>query len=242
MSQNEELVTEIVYSPSSQWFRYLIVQVGARLSAGILDKLDSIINSLTVGNWLRSRRLKPVEWASGRPDLFRRLAALKNLDSKEVLYLEFGVYKGASIRFWSELLKNKESRLFGFDTFEGLPEGWKVNIPEGTFSTGGMIPELTDRRIQFVKGRFKDTLAKFKVPDHKFLVINIDSDLYSSAWEVFSALDSDIRPGTIIYFDDISDRQNEMRAFEESMIKSSGKFKLLVADRCCYHMAFEKMG
>jgi len=41
---------------------------------------------------------------------------------KKVLYMEFGVAYGASIRYWSRELKNPTSVFHGFDSFEGLPE------------------------------------------------------------------------------------------------------------------------
>lgn len=44
-----------------------------------------------------------------------------------MLYLEFGVYKGESLRYWARELKHPDSKLHGFDSFEGLPKDFDVN-------------------------------------------------------------------------------------------------------------------
>jgi len=38
-------------------------------------------------------------------------------------YLEFGVYQGNSINFIADLIKPE--RVYGFDSFKGLPEDWE---------------------------------------------------------------------------------------------------------------------
>ena len=70
---------------------------------------------------------------------------------------------------------------------------------------------------------------------------NIDCDMYSSTWDVFSALKSRMKVGTIIYFDEYADKENEMRAFDEFMRRTDMKFKLLIEDRICSHMVFERI-
>jgi hypothetical protein len=66
----------------------------------------------------------------------------KSIADQEVLYLEFGVWKGDATRRWSQLLKNKNSRLHGFDSFEGLPEDWNDDMKSGHFSTSGVPPDI----------------------------------------------------------------------------------------------------
>ena len=76
-------------------------------------------------------------------------------------FLEFGVYTGHSIRFWSEMNRDPQSRFIGFDSFEGLPEDWLGNYTKGTFDVGGAVPQIEDERVSFVKGWYQNTLPGF---------------------------------------------------------------------------------
>src|SRR5271170_2865109 len=39
-------------------------------------------------------------------------------------YLEFGVHRGHSIRYFASQNESADSRFFGFDCFTGLPDDW----------------------------------------------------------------------------------------------------------------------
>jgi hypothetical protein len=73
-----------------------------------------------------------------RPSLWRDLSDRVG-PAAQILYLEFGVYAGDSMRAWSQLNRNTQSRLIGFDTFEGLPEAW-AGLEKGHFDLGGRPP------------------------------------------------------------------------------------------------------
>jgi O-methyltransferase len=79
----------------------------------------------------------------------------KILNAQSIDYLEFGVFKGDSIRSWVNLNKHLQSRFYGFDSFEGLPERWN-RFGKGTADTSGLPPNIHDTRVQFVKGWFQD--------------------------------------------------------------------------------------
>jgi hypothetical protein len=113
-----------------------------------------------------------------------------------VLYLEFGVYQGYSIRYFAQRLTHPETRLFGFDSFEGLPEQWGA-YGKGTFSTGGSAPQTDDPRVQFVKGWFQDTVPRFLAAQPLVeaagrrslrVFVHFDADLYSSTLFLLTTL------------------------------------------------------
>lgn len=163
-----------------------------------------------------------------RIDLYRHIAAY--LGPAPIDYLEFGVHQGESIRQWSELNTAPESRFTGFDSFEGLPESW-WSLDAGHFSTGGKAPLIDDDRVRFVKGWFQDTMDTFLKdysPRHR-LVINNDSDLYSSTLYTLTKLDHLLVPGTVIFFDEFDDVQHEFRAVEDYGSAYRKKFKVLAA-------------
>jgi hypothetical protein len=135
-------------------------------------------------------------------------------------YLEFGVWKGESIS-QSPLGQNSilneysESRFFGFDTFEGLPEDWNVLRRQGAFSSDGRVPNSGDQRVRFVRGLFQNSLRPFlkEFAAQNRLVVHVDSDLYSSALFALSSLDVLLVPGSILIFDEFYDLQNEFAAW-----------------------------
>ncbi len=104
------------------------------------------------------------------------------LSDGPITYLEFGVFRGDSIRRMSKLFTHPDSRFVGFDSFEGLPEDWGANRPQGHFTTEGQIPLIPDSRVSFVKGYFQNTLPGFLATPRRNVptLIHFDADLYSS--------------------------------------------------------------
>ena len=116
-------------------------------------------------------------------------------------YLEFGVFQGDSMRKWTSINTNPQSRFYGFDSFEGLPEDWASGQREkGAFTTGGEAPVIDDPRVGFVKGWFNKSLVPFlsTFEPRNQLVLHMDADLYSSTMYVLMTLDPIIRRGTEI--------------------------------------------
>lgn len=151
--------------------------------------------------------------------------------------LEFGVFDANSINKMAALWPDRH--LYGFDSFEGLPEDWdlgsKVYKKMGKWHLKGNLPNVADN-ITLVKGFFDDTLpAWWEKNRGQIGLLHVDCDLYSSTKTVLSTLNDGIVPGTIIRFDDLIDfrefenysgkgshisqyttwREHEWRAFEE---------------------------
>jgi hypothetical protein len=119
--------------------------------------------------------------------------------SLDGLFIEFGVFKGDSIRYIAK--KYPEREIHGFDSFEGLPEAWLHN-PRGAFSVQGKLPRVP-KNVHLWKGYFEDTLPGW-VNEHKTPIafIHVDCDLMSSTQVIFSELQKIILPGVVVVFDD----------------------------------------
>jgi hypothetical protein len=193
--------------------------IGRRLGPSTLANLRSVLSYLELGAWVASlpegSGVIDLQW---NVDLFAE--AVRRTTCSRPLYLEFGVYAGRSMRWWSQHLRQPGAMLVGFDSFEGLPEDWRPDMPTGHFATGGAPPEIDDPRVSFVKGLFNETLPAYRLPEHDQLIVNIDCDLYSSAATVLSWLEPHLRRGTLLYFDELPDRDHEMRALKEFLART----------------------
>jgi hypothetical protein len=188
---------------------------------------------------MREQSCYPVQTLKDRNEIFDLIG--RDVGDAEVLYLEFGVYQGESMRYWSSLLKNSRSILHGFDSFEGLPEHWGNDYPKGRFSTGGKLPQIPDGRVRFFKGWFNETLPRYSLPAHERLVINMDADLYTSTKYVLEALGDRIEIGAWLYFDEFSDWQHEFRAFREFVQDTGMRFRAVAECDALYRIAFQRV-
>ena len=153
-------------------------------------------------------------------------------------YVEYGVYYGTSLSCMYDALQQlglHRVRMFGFDSFEGLPESaaheddqeW---VPGQFKASLQLAEEYLDRhgvpreRVTLTKGWFSETLTpatRERYGIRRAGVLMVDCDLYSSAREalVFSA--PLIGRRAVVYFDDwnaggLADKGlGERRAFEE---------------------------
>jgi hypothetical protein len=204
----------------------------------MIHNLSAATNYLEVGRWLREHRMEPPRRWQTREQLFDVIA--QNVSDRPVLYLEFGVFRGESMSYWSRLLRNPESYLHGFDSFEGLPEDFTLLFPKGHLTTEGQMPHISDPRVKFFKGWFQDTLPRYVVPPHEVLIINIDSDLYSSATYVLNHFSPLMRPGSYLYFDEFADEDHELRAFDEFIENNRQiRFEVVGATRTLSQIAFQ---
>ncbi len=170
-------------------------------------------------------------------------AVAHQVRDKMVLYLEFGVYQGASMRYWSQALRHPEAKLHGFDSFEGLPESWGPYYETGHFDVGGKTPEIADPRVRFFKGWFDQVLPTYTVPAHEIMVINMDADLYTSTIYVLRQLREHIKPGTFIYFDEFNAAGlQELHAFDEFLKESRLRFEAVCHDEALLAACFQCTG
>ena len=211
--------------------------LGTRMPARIISKARTLTELLEMGRWMRELSYYPLQRLHDRHAIFDLIAT--EVGDRQALYLEFGVYQGESIRYWSKLLKNSESMLHGFDSFEGLPERWG-DASKGQFSTSGRVPEVHDARVKFFKGWFQNTLPSYRIPAHDVLIINMDADLYSSTKFVLDTLSGSIAIGDWLYFDEFSTPRHEFRAFREFVEQTDMRFQAIAQSNYFAKIAFRR--
>ena len=159
-------------------------------------------------------------------------------------YFEFGVAHGGSFELWSKF--NKINQLYGFDTFTGLPDKWhrcftsdinsKINwaiSEKGEYSVNGNLPNV-GYNTTLIAGLFQETLYPFMIKyTNKNKVIYIDSDLYSSALFILTTMHPYLKNNDIIIFDELCDRLNEFKAFNDYIMSYYMKDKLRL-EACSY--------
>jgi hypothetical protein len=155
------------------------------------------------------------------------------LDYAERDLYTFGVYTGSSVKFWLDqfvALKIATGPMWGFDSFEGLPEeaegvrkedrAWNA----GAFSTADQFGVHTFREVRakieeylgpdhaaktkLVKGFFSDSLTpalKAERGMRPALLVDVDVDLYISAYQCLDWMLGQglIVVGTVVYYDDV---------------------------------------
>jgi hypothetical protein len=216
----------------------VLTRAGRHCSVRTIHRLNAAIDYLEVGRWMHARGYDAARRVRDRLELFELAAA--ELRDRPVLYLEFGVYEGKSMRAWSSLLRHPEARLHGFDTFSGLPGAWNALTGPGAYSTEGRLPDIGDPRVQFFEGLFEETLPTYAAPPAENVFVNVDCDLYSSAATVLDWAEPLLRPGSYLYFDEFSNRAHELRAFSEFLDRTGLAFTLVGTTRTLAQVLFRR--
>jgi hypothetical protein len=151
----------------------------------------------------------------------------------DTLWLEFGVFKGKTVNYISNFTNDK---VYGFDSFEGLPEDWRYGIYKGRFSTNGHLPEVNNN-VELIKGWFSETLPDFiKTHNKKVSFIHMDADLYSSTKCIFDNLKDYIDRDCIIVFDELINypgfdgQTGELKAFYEFVTENKVDYEWIGMD------------
>ena len=131
------------------------------------------------------------------------------------LVVEFGVFSGRSI---NRIAQQKSGPVYGFDSFEGLPENWRDGYQKGAFARPD-LPAVA-ANVELIVGWFDRTLPAFlDAHPGPASLIHVDCDLYSSTQTIFTQMRERIVPGTIILFDEYFNypgwELHEFKAFKE---------------------------
>jgi hypothetical protein len=213
-----------------------LTRLGARLPDSTISGLRVATGYIAVGKWVATNGWRDAPRVASRNRVFDAMVAEIGKDS--VAYLEFGVWEGASLRYWVNRITDPDSEFHGFDSFEGLPETFDAVYGAGHFDKGGKTPDIKDPRVKFHVGWFEQTLPEFVVPPGKRIAITLDADLYSATKLVLQTLDEHIAPGTLIYFDELSRIDHEPAAFDDYRRVSGKRFEPIALERSLNTGAF----
>ena len=221
-----------------------------RLAAALAWRVEALYERLPTAQrvWIENkrndRRIRRGQTAFERQRLVRTyrelIAILRRREPAAALgdYLEFGVYHGTSLSCMYEAREEAGlggMRLFGFDSFQGLPESAAheddgVWLPGQFKSTMPLTRDnlrgwgVPDDAVTFVPGWFSETCTpetRSRLGITKASVLMIDCDLYSSTVDALAFCEPLIHSQAAVVFDDyhadgLADRQlGERRAFDE---------------------------
>jgi len=184
----------------------------------------------------RQADLKHILTGNNEDDIINQINMASNITFSDIfsralpdgLVLEFGVAEGKSIREMSAAAPDR--KIYGFDSFQGLPEDWKEDVGKGYFACDPPT-DLADN-VELVIGWFNETLEQWAAnnPGH-LSVIHLDADLYSSTDYVMRTLEDRFVDGTIIVFDEIhghpDHKDHEYKNFLEFLDRTGFKWECL---------------
>ena len=223
---------------TASFIKSLILFFRPGLWLGFLSNpLQWISNTLRLSIWISNNPVKglndfysPVRDYSKRYKLYEEVLRHLSLNNVSIQYVELGVSKGLSFKWWLENNAHTDSRFYGFDTFEGLPEKW------GTFDKGSMaagFPDVEDPRHEFIKGLFQETLPGFlisgKLTNNNRKIFHFDADLFSSTLFALTTLHPFIQKNDILIFDEFNVPNHEFKAFMDYVDAYYVEYEVLAA-------------
>lgn len=205
--------------------KHVILLLKPHVFLGFLIKPFTFFsNILSLTKWVSQQPKKSIynDFFTLRRDYSKRYLLYKQVvDTHELMeeaidYLELGVCGGQSFEWWLGANKNTDSRFYGFDTFEGLPEKWGVFFKKGDMYA--TVPNLNDDRATFIKGLFQETLVPFLrtnlLDNNRRKVIHLDADLFSSTLFSLATLFPYLKKNDILFFDEFNVPNHEFYALK----------------------------
>lgn len=174
-----------------------------------------------------------------RNNMYAWVIEKENL-TEPINYIEFGVAAGHSFKWWLQQNTHANSKFYGFDTFDGLPEDWGP-FKKGSFSNNNILPEINDTRGKFFKGLFQQTVPTFlqELDNTKRNVLMMDADLYSATLYALTSMAPYLKKGDIIFFDEFVVPTHEFKAFVDFTQSYYINLQLIAAANNYYFTAFK---
>jgi len=155
-------------------------------------------------------------------------------------FVECGVWKGGNLILLKTLLEkyNLKKKIYGFDTFEGMPKpttfdvkyngksGLDTYYEHKRLNLGFAHSELIEvknnlrencsiNNIRLIKGRVEDTLKILKNLPKKISILRLDTDFYSSTKVELNVLYPRLVKGGVLIIDDYGFWKGARRAVDE---------------------------
>ena len=192
--------------------------------------------------------------------LIRRWTLIKSLhyiNKKKVIgdIVECGIWRGGNLflakKIQDKYYKEIKRKLYGFDTFEGMPEpsihdGVKVNKTYQNFKnknepwTKASLDDVKNfskklfldiDEFNFIKGKVEDTLKDKKNLPNKISLLRLDTDLYESTKIELNILYPLLVEKGILIIDDYGDFQGCRKAVDEYF--SDKNVLMISVDKSC---------
>jgi hypothetical protein len=181
------------------------------------------------GKWDYNKRYPMYEWVIKKERL-----------TGPVNYIEFGVAGGQSFDWFMSRNSDSESRFYGFDTFDGLPEDWGP-FKKGAFSNNNTMPVIKDWRGKYFKGLFQQTVPGFlpELDNSRRNVLMMDADLWSATLYALTSLSPYLKKDDIIFFDEFVVPTHEFKAFLDFTQSHYLNLQLVAAANNYYFAAFK---
>lgn len=182
-----------------------------------------------LSKWDYTKRYPMYKWVIDKENL-----------TQPINYLEFGVAAGYSFDWFMTKNTHPESRFYGFDTFDGLPEDWGP-FKKGSFSNDNKVPELKDSRGKYFKGLFQQTVPQFlnQLDTTRRNVIMMDADLWSATLYALTSIAPYLKKGDIIFFDEFVVPTHEFKAFLDFTQSYYINLQLIATANNYYFAAFK---
>lgn len=219
------------------WMRDLIRSTMRHAPGGVRRRLEAWKTRRDTRRGVRLLPSEALEWRYREA-----LRILRDRSGGEAIgdYLEFGVYAGNSLACMHRAAVDSgigSMRLFGFDSFSGLPEVartedggvWRPGqfCSDYEFTRECLSREGVDwGRVALIKGWYSETLTAELARERgidRAGVIMVDCDLYTSARDALAFCAPLIRGECVIFFDDwyshgLAEKElGERRAYGEFM-------------------------
>lgn len=141
--------------------------------------------------------------------------------------LEFGVFKGTSLRFFAKQLN--EYTCIGFDSFEGLQSNFGGLNADLLFRLEGRVPKFMPKNTTIVKGMIEEKTEEFiQKNELNIKLIHLDLDVYVSTKYVLRTLKNKLHSGTYLLFDEMFGNpfweKGEFKALQETFTENQYKW------------------